>query len=676
MPSEVELMQKHVAEGIPDELPVHPGVSDEVDNAPNRRQILSLSEKKLAIKNALRYFDVKHHEVLAKEFAEELENYGRIWMMRYRPTEYPIKAYSINDYPTKSIQAAAIMLMIHNNLDNDVAQFPHQLITYGGNGAVFQNWAQYRLTMKYLSEMEDDQTLVMYSGHPMGLFPSDSSSPRVIVTNGMVIPNYSNQDDYDRMNALGVSQFGQMTAGSYMYIGPQGIVHGTTITILNAARMHVGAKDSLAGITFVTSGLGGMSGAQAKAAVIAGASCIVSEMNPHAAIKRHEQGWLSIIADNTDHAIDLMIENRDSGNAISIGHIGNVVELLERLVERNVRIDLLSDQTSLHNPWQGGYYPVTIDFESGKEMLANNPEQFKHEVQETLRRHASAVNKLVNTGTYFWDYGNAFLLEASRAGADVLNSDKSGFKYPSYVEDIMGPMCFDYGFGPFRWVCTSGLEEDLHKTDKIASEVLHRLSKDAPTEIQQQLKDNIRWIEEAKNNELVVGSQARILYADAVGRVEIAKRFNDAIRDGFISSPIVLGRDHHDVSGTDSPYRETANIRDGSMFTSDMAVQNFVGDSFRGATWVSLHNGGGVGWGEVINGGFGMVIDGSEESEKNLISMLDWDVNNGISRRAWARNEGAIFAITRAMNSNPKLSVTLPSIASDELIDGIFGSEN
>lgn len=675
MPSEVELMQKHVAEGIPEELPIHPGISEDVDNAPNRRQILSLEEKKLAVKNALRYFDAKHHEVLAKEFAEELENYGRIWMMRYRPTEYPIKAYSISDYPTKSIQAAAIMLMIHNNLDKDVAQFPHQLITYGGNGAVFQNWAQYRLTMKYLSEMEDDQTLVMYSGHPMGLFPSDTSSPRVVVTNGMVIPNYSSQDDYDKMNALGVSQFGQMTAGSYMYIGPQGIVHGTMITILNAARMHVGAKDSLAGVTFVTSGLGGMSGAQAKAAVIAGASCIVSEINPHAAIKRHEQGWLSVIAEDVDHAIDLMIKNRDEGSAISIGHVGNIVELLERLVERGVNIDLLSDQTSLHNPWQGGYYPVTMDFDNGKEMLARNPNQFKFEVQETLRRHAIAVNKLVDDGTYFWDYGNAFLLEASRAGADVLSSDKSSFKYPSYVEDIMGPMCFDYGFGPFRWVCTSGLEEDLDKTDKIACDVLHKLSKEAPEEIQQQMIDNIRWIEGAKSNGLVVGSQARILYADAVGRVEIAKRFNDAIRDGLISSPIVLGRDHHDVSGTDSPYRETANIRDGSMFTADMAVQNFVGDSFRGATWVSLHNGGGVGWGEVINGGFGMVIDGSEASEKNLISMLDWDVNNGISRRAWARNKGAIFAITRAMESNPKLSVTLPSIARDELIEDIFGSE-
>lgn len=672
MPSDVEMMRLHVAEGIPDKLPIHPGISNEVDNAPNRRQILSEEEKKLAIKNALRYFKTEHHEILGKEFLQELNDYGRIWMMRFRPTEYPIRAYGIEDYPAKSKQAAGIMLMIHNNLDPEVAQFPHQLITYGGNGAVFQNWAQYRLTMKYLSEMSNEQTLVMYSGHPMGLFPSHPNSPRVIVTNGMVIPNYSSQDDYDRMNALGVSQFGQMTAGSYMYIGPQGIVHGTTITILNAARMHVGSTNSLSGVTFVTSGLGGMSGAQAKAAVIAGASSIVSEINPHAVHKRHSQGWLSVIADSTDHAIDLMIENRDNGNAISIGHVGNIVDLLERMVERKVDVDLLSDQTSLHNPWQGGYYPVTIDFDTGKEMLANNPKQFKIEVQKTLRRHADAVNSLVERGTYFWDYGNAFLLEASRAGADVMNETNDGFRYPSYVEDIMGPMCFDYGFGPFRWVCTSGNPDDLSATDRIATEILSELSKNSPIEIQQQMDDNIRWIKQAEENGMVVGSQARILYADAIGRVSIAKAFNDAIKSGDISAPIVLGRDHHDVSGTDSPFRETANIKDGSMFTADMAVQNFVGDSFRGATWVSLHNGGGVGWGEVINGGFGLLIDGTEQSEINLTSMLDWDVNNGISRRAWARNEGAIFAIKRAMQNNTKLKVTIPEIADDKLINSIF----
>jgi len=672
MASDVDLMRRYINEGIPEILPDHPGLSRAVDNAPNRRQVLSKQEKKLALKNALRYFKKEHHKILAKEFAEELETYGRIWMMRFRPTEYPIKAYSIDDYPTKSKQAAAIMLMIHNNLDVEIAQFPHQLVTYGGNGSVFQNWAQYRLAMKYLCEIEDDQTLVMYSGHPMGIFPSNNNAPRAIVTNGMVIPNYSTQDDYERMNALGVSQFGQMTAGSYMYIGPQGIVHGTTLTILNAARMHLGAEDNLNGITFVTSGLGGMSGAQAKAAVIAGASCIVSEINPHAASKRHSQGWLSVIAESTDHAIDLMVENQREGNAISIGHVGNVVELLERLVERGVSVDLLSDQTSLHNPWQGGYYPVTMDFKSGKEMLAANPEKFKAEVKNTLIRHANAVNSLVAKGTYFWDYGNAFLLEASRAGADVMTKDRLGFKYPSYVEDIMGPMCFDYGFGPFRWVCASGKEEDLIKTDNIAADVLERLAKDAPKSIKQQMIDNIRWIKDAYQNELVVGSQARILYADAQGRVEIAKAFNEAIATGELSGPVILGRDHHDVSGTDSPYRETANIRDGSMFTADMAVQNFVGDSFRGATWVSLHNGGGVGWGEVINGGFGMLIDGSSQSESNLISMLDWDVNNGISRRAWARNQGAISAIKRAMELNPKLHVTIPEIAEDSLLDSIY----
>jgi len=675
MATQIDAMRAHVGEGIPDSLPVHPGISDDVDHAPKRRQILSLSEKKLALKNALRYFPPHLHEALASEFADELNEYGRIWMMRYRPTEYEMKAYPIHEYPTKSIQAASIMLMIHNNLDKKVAQFPHQLITYGGNGSVFQNWAQYRIVMKYLCEMEDDQTLVMYSGHPLGLFPSSKDAPRVVVTNGMVIPNYSSQDDYDRMNALGVSQYGQMTAGSYMYIGPQGIVHGTTITVLNAARMFCGAGDSLAGITFVTSGLGGMSGAQAKAAVIAGAACIVSEINPHAARKRHEQGWLSEIAKSTDDAIDRMIEAKSSGKATSIGHIGNIVELLERMVERDVNIDLLSDQTSLHNPWQGGYYPVNLTFEESKVMMSSDPDKFRSEVQESLRRHASAVNSLVDKGAYFWDYGNAFLLEASRAGADVMNAAGTGFRYPSYVEDIMGPMCFDYGFGPFRWVCASGDQRDLEKSDKIALEVLQHMVADSPVEIQQQMLDNIRWIEQAGENQMVVGSQARILYADTEGRKAIAKAFNDAISSGEISGPIVLGRDHHDVAGTDSPYRETANISDGSMFTADMAVHNFVGDSFRGATWISLHNGGGVGWGEVINGGFGLLIDGSPESERKLISMLDWDVNNGITRRAWARNEGAIFAIKRAMENNPKLEVTLPNLTTDNIINSVYSGD-
>ena len=671
----VDAMRAFVAEGIPISPPEHPGVSDDVDHAPKRRQILTEKEKRLALKNALRYFPEEQHKLLAAEFAKELDDFGRIWMMRYRPTQYQIKSYPLDSYPTKSKQAASIMLMIHNNLDNKIAQFPHELITYGGNGAVFQNWAQYRLVMKYLCEMEDDQTLVMYSGHPLGLFPSSKDSPRVVITNGMVIPNYSSQDDYDRMNALGVSQYGQMTAGSYMYIGPQGIVHGTTITVLNAARMFCGAGDSLSGITFVTSGLGGMSGAQAKAGVIAGASCIVSEINPHAANKRHQQGWLSEIADSTDDAIDRMLAAKSEGRATSIGHIGNIVELLERMVERDVKIDLLSDQTSLHNPWQGGYYPVTLSFEEGKEMMSSNPGKFRQEVQETLRRHASAVNSLVKAGAYFWDYGNAFLLEASRAGADVMNEDGSGFRYPSYVEDIMGPMCFDYGFGPFRWVCTSCDPQDLAKSDKIAQEVLSSMVKDAPEEIKQQMLDNIRWIDEAGKNKMVVGSQARILYADTEGRKMIAKAFNDAIKSGEISAPIVLGRDHHDVAGTDSPFRETANISDGSMFTADMAVHNFVGDGFRGATWISLHNGGGVGWGEVINGGFGLLIDGSQDSERKLLSMLDWDVNNGISRRAWGRNDGAIFAIKRAMEDNPKLRVTLPSIADDTLIDSVYSGD-
>ena len=675
MGSDIGAMQAHIAEGIPSSLPVHPGIDPSVDHAPVRRQVLNNDEKCLALRNALRYFPEQLHAELATEFANELNQYGRIWMMRYRPTEYSIHAYPLQSYPALSKDAAAIMMMIHNNLDPKVAQFPHELITYGGNGSVFQNWAQYRLVMQYLSQMNDEQTLVMNSGHPLGLFPSSKDAPRVVVTNGMVIPNYSSQEDYEKMNAMGVSQYGQMTAGSYMYIGPQGIVHGTTITVLNAARIHAGAKDDLSGITFVTSGLGGMSGAQAKAGVIAGAACIVSEINPHAANKRYQQGWLSAISDDVDEAIDMMLVAKNKGEAISIGHVGNIVDLLERMVERGVVPDLLSDQTSLHNPWQGGYYPVSLSFEEAKDMMSKDPIQFKKEVQNTLKRHASAVNSLTALGTYFWDYGNAFLLEASRAGADVMNSNGTGFRYPSYVEDIMGPMCFDYGFGPFRWVCTSCDPNDLAETDRIATEVLTKMALEAPPEISQQMYDNIRWIKNANQNKMVVGSQARILYADAEGRVNIAKAFNDAIASGIISAPIVLGRDHHDVSGTDSPYRETANIRDGSMFTADMAVQNFVGDSFRGATWVSLHNGGGVGWGEVINGGFGLVIDGSNDSEKRLTSMLDWDVNNGISRRAWARNEGAIFAIKKAMEKNPNLNVTLPHIASDELIDSLFNGD-
>ena len=662
-------LRTHLAEGIPDAMPQHPGMDASVDHAPKRRQVLTPKEKQLALRNALRYFDKKHHPLLANEFAEELNSFGRIVMWRFRPTEYEMKAHPIEDYPAKIPEAAAIMLMIQNNLDPAVAQFPHELITYGGNGAVFQNWAQYRLTMKYLSEMESDQTLVMYSGHPMGLFPSNVNAPRVVVTNGMMIPSESTPDNYERLNALGVTQYGQMTAGSYMYIGPQGIVHGTTITLLNAARAHLGISgdSGLGGVTFVTSGLGGMSGAQAKAAVIAGASCIVAESNAHAAHKRHEQGWLSEVTDDIDQAIDRMVEMAELKQAVSIGFIGNIVDLWERLVERNVRVDLGSDQTSLHNPFQGGYFPTGFSYDESAAMLSDDPGRFADEVRKTLRRHAEAVNTLSGQGMYFWDYGNAFLLEAGRAGADVLNADGS-FRYPSYVEDIMGPMCFDYGFGPYRWVCCSGKPEDLATTDRIAREVLESMMETAPPEIMQQMKDNIRWIQEAGDNNMVVGSQARILYADDEGRRKIASAMNKAIADGELSGPVVLGRDHHDVSGTDSPYRETANIRDGSMWTADMAVQNFVGDAFRGATWVSLHNGGGVGWGQVMNGGFGMLLDGSDACEERLQSMLHWDVNNGVARRAWARNEGANFAIKRAMAAEPKLSVTLPEYADDEII--------
>ncbi|MBT5122398.1 MAG: urocanate hydratase [Euryarchaeota archaeon] len=662
-------LRTYIAEGIPDEMPQHPGMDASVDHAPKRRQVLTPKEKQLALRNALRYFDKKDHPLLAKEFADELNSFGRIVMWRFRPTEYEMKAHPIDDYPANIPEAAAIMLMIQNNLDPAVAQFPHELITYGGNGAVFQNWAQYRLTMKYLSEMENDQTLVMYSGHPMGLFPSNINAPRVVVTNGMMIPSESTPDNYERLNALGVTQYGQMTAGSYMYIGPQGIVHGTTITLLNAARAHLGISgdSGLGGVTFVTSGLGGMSGAQAKAAVIAGASCIVAESNAHAAHKRHEQGWLSEVTDDIDRAIDRMVEVAEKKEAVSIGFIGNIVDLWERLVERNVRVDLGSDQTSLHNPFQGGYFPAGFSYDESAAMLSDDPERFADEVRKTLCRHAEAVNALSEQGMYFWDYGNAFLLEAGRAGADVLNPDGS-FRYPSYVEDIMGPMCFDYGFGPYRWVCCSGKPEDLATTDRIAREVLESMMETAPPEIMQQMKDNIRWIREAGDNNMVVGSQARILYADDEGRRKIASAMNKAIADGELSGPVVLGRDHHDVSGTDSPYRETANIRDGSMWTADMAVQNFVGDAFRGATWVSLHNGGGVGWGQVMNGGFGMLLDGSESCEQRLQSMLHWDVNNGVARRAWARNDGANFAIKRAMAAEPKLSITLPEYADDEII--------
>ena len=667
----IDAMRTSILEGMPATLPPHPGMDPSVDHAPNRRQILSRDEKILALRNALRYHLPEHHEVLMPEFLEELNTYGRIIMRRFRPTTFPIRAYPLDAYPAQSKQAAAIMLMIHNNLDPQVAQFPHELITYGGNGSVFQNWAQYRLVMRYLSEMSDEQTLVMYSGHPLGLFPSHRDAPRVVVTNGMVIPNYSTQEDYERMNALGVTQYGQMTAGSYMYIGPQGIVHGTTITLLNAARLHLGMSDEadLAGVTFVTSGLGGMSGAQAKAATIAGAACIIAETNGHAAKKRHQQGWLTDVTDDLDHAIDLMIGAAAAGKPISVGYIGNIVELWERCIERDVRVDLGSDQTSLHNPYQGGYFPADRTYEESARMLSEEPEQFKREVQETLRRHAQAINTMCEQGMYFWDYGNAFLLEASRVGADVL--DENGrFRYPSYVEDIMGPMCFDLGFGPYRWVCTSGEAEDLAITDDIARSVLQQMMEDAPKDIKQQIADNLRWIEQAGENELVVGSQARILYADDVGRRKIALAMNQAISEGRIG-PVVLGRDHHDVSGTDSPFRETANIRDGSMFTADMAVQNAIGDSFRGATWVSLHNGGGVGWGEVINGGFGMLLDGSEDASRRLESMLHWDVNNGIARRAWARNHGAEAAIKRAMEADSRLNVTLPSHVRPELIENI-----
>jgi len=672
----VALLRQDILEGMPEVLPPPQPLDETVDHAPSRRQILTPSEKKLALMNALRYIPEQFHETLLPEFLEELNTFGRVLMRRFRPTSVPMRAYPLEAYPAKCKQAAAIMLMIQNNLDPAVAQFPHELITYGGNGSVFQNWVQYRLTMKYLAEMTDEQTLVMYSGHPMGLFPSNKDAPRVVVTNGMVIPNSSKPEDYERMNALGVTQYGQMTAGSYMYIGPQGIVHGTTITLLNAARLHLDLPegDDLAGVTFVTSGLGGMSGAQAKAATIAGAACIIAESNAHAAHKRHEQGWLTDVTDDVDAAIDMMLNASRKGDAISIGFIGNIVDLWERLVHRDVKVDLGSDQTSLHNPYQGGYFPAGRTYDECVTMMSSDPETFKSEIQSTLRRHAEAVNTMVANGMYFWDYGNAFLLEASRAGADVVNDDGS-FRYPSYVEDIMGPICFDYGFGPYRWVCTSGKPEDLARTDAIAAEVLKRMLAKATPDVKQQIRDNLQWIERAGDNNLVVGSQARILYADDVGRREIALAMNRAIARGEIG-PVVLGRDHHDVSGTDSPYRETANIRDGSMFTADMAVHNVIGDAFRGATWVSLHNGGGVGWGEVINGGFGMLLDGSDEAEQRLQSMLHWDVNNGVARRAWARNSGARSASIRAMQLESNLKITLPHIVEESLLQQYFGGDH
>lgn len=660
---------EEIKQGIPEELPNPKPYDPEVNHAPVRKDILTSNEKKLAIENALRYFDKKHHSVLLPEFAEELRTYGRIYMYRFRP-DYEITARSINDFPHKSKQAAAIMLMLSNNLDHAVAQHPHELITYGGNGAVFQNWAQYRLTMKYLSEMTDDQTLVMYSGHPMGLFPSHKDAPRVVVTNGMMIPNYSKPDDWEKFNALGVTQYGQMTAGSYMYIGPQGIVHGTTITVLNAGRMISKEGEGLAGKLFLTAGLGGMSGAQPKAGNIAGCVTVCAEINPKATHTRHSQGWVDEVIDDLDELVKRVNQARANQEVVSIAFQGNIVDVWEKFADENIKVDLGSDQTSLHNPWAGGYYPVGLSYEESNEMMAHQPEEFKKRVQETLRRHVAAVNKCVANGTYFFDYGNAFLLESSRAGADIMREDGS-FKYPSYVQDIMGPMCFDYGFGPFRWVCSSNDPKDLETTDRIACEVLEEIRKNSPEEIQQQMADNIRWIKGAQENKLVVGSQARILYADAEGRMKIAEAFNKAIAKGEISEPVILGRDHHDVSGTDSPFRETSNIYDGSQFTADMAVQNFVGDGFRGATWISLHNGGGVGWGEVMNGGFGMVLDGSEDADRRLKMMLHWDVNNGIARRSWARNEPAIFAIKRAMEDEPRLQVTLPNLVEKNLLEDL-----
>lgn len=656
--------KEEIQQGIPSKLPAAKPFDPQVNHAPKRKKILSSEEEKLALKNALRYFDPKHHAILLTEFREELDNFGRIYMYRFHP-DYDIYARPITEYPGQSEQAKAIMLMIQNNLDHAVAQHPHELITYGGNGAVFQNWAQYRLVMQYLSQMTDEQTLVMYSGHPLGLFPSHKDAPRVVVTNGMMIPNYSKQDDWEKFNALGVTQYGQMTAGSYMYIGPQGIVHGTTITVLNGFRK---IKKATQGGLFVTSGLGGMSGAQPKAGNIAGCVTVCAEVNKKATHTRHSQGWVDVVIDNVSDLGERVRQAISNKETVSIAYDGNIVDVWEHFDEAGIHIDLGSDQTSLHNPWAGGYYPVGMSYEDANEMMANDPVTFKEKVQESLRRHAKAINAHTKKGTYFFDYGNAFLLEASRAGADVMADNAIDFKYPSYVQDIMGPMCFDYGFGPFRWVCASGKPEDLAKTDAIACSVLEEIMTDAPSEIRQQMADNIQWIKGAQENKLVVGSQARILYADAEGRMKIASAFNQAISEEKIGI-VILGRDHHDVSGTDSPYRETSNIYDGSRFTADMAIHNVIGDSFRGATWVSIHNGGGVGWGEVINGGFGMVLDGSKDAQRRLEAMLFWDVNNGIARRSWARNDEAIFAIKREMERNPNLKVTLPNFVNDDLLN-------
>lgn len=676
---ELQQFQQHILQGIPAELPQPKSYERTINHAPKRKDILNAEEKKLAIQNALRYFEPKHHAVLAKEFAEELKTYGRIYMYRFRP-DYKIFARPINEYPHKSIQAAAIMHMLSNNLDYAVAQHPHELITYGGNGAVFQNWAQYLLTMQYLATMTDEQTLVLYSGHPMGLFPSHKDAPRVVITNGMMIPNYSKPDDWEKFNALGVTQYGQMTAGSFMYIGPQGIVHGTCITVMNAARKVSTSEEDRIGKLFVTCGLGGMSGAQPKAAKIAGLVSITAEINPKAVHTRHSQAWVDEVYDNLDVLIPRVKEAQSKKEAVSIAYQGNVVDLWERIVKEGLKVDVGSDQTSLHNPWAGGYYPAGLSLEESNDMMANNPVQFKEEVQKTLVRHANAINTLTSQGMYFFDYGNAFLLEAGRAGADIYKTEKAlkgghvgaTFRYNSYVQDILGPMCFDYGFGPFRWVCTSADAKDLQKTDEIALSVLEEIYKTAPQEIKPQLQDNIVWIRDAMKNNLVVGSQARILYADSEGRVKIAEAINKAIAAKEISAPVVLGRDHHDVSGTDSPYRETSNIYDGSKYTADMAVQNFVGDSFRGATWISLHNGGGVGWGEVINGGFGLVLDGSADADRRLKSMLFWDVNNGIARRAWARNKEANFAIKREMERTPNLKVTVANLVDDSILNNLF----
>jgi urocanate hydratase len=669
----LEAFQKDLIQGIPDVIPPKKSFEHEINHAPKRKDSLSPEEKKLAIRNALRYFPKHQHGELAVDFLQELETYGRIYMYRYRP-DYKMYARAIEDYPGKSLQARAIMLMIQNNLDYAVAQHPHELITYGGNGAVFQNWIQYRLTMKYLSEMTDEQTLVMYSGHPMGLFPSHKEAPRVVVTNGMMIPNYSKPDDWERFNALGVTQYGQMTAGSYMYIGPQGIVHGTTITVLNAARKISGKSDDIKGKLFVTAGLGGMSGAQPKAGNIAGCISVTAEVNRKAVHTRHSQGWVDEVITDLNVLCERVSMAKQNKEVVSIAYLGNVVDVWESFDENNIFVELGSDQTSLHNPWAGGYYPAGLTFEESNRMMSEEPEKFEELVRSSLRRHAASVNKHTAKGTYFFDYGNAFLLEASRSGADVLAENGIDFRYPSYIQDILGPMCFDYGFGPFRWVCASGKQEDLDRTDEIACGVLEEMMLNSPEEIKLQMSDNIRWIKGARENQLVVGSKARILYADAEGRMRIAEAFNNAISRGEIG-PVILGRDHHDVSGTDSPYRETSNIYDGSRFTADMAIQNVIGDSFRGATWVSIHNGGGVGWGEVINGGFGMLLDGTPEADRRLKMMLHWDVNNGIARRNWARNEGAVFAIRRAMEAEPRLKVTIPEIVEDEVINAVFSGK-